>query len=248
MRLIADRVLYAGRRLSGPHGETIVPVIAALSLRLERPGRFAGGCCISTPLGVTVQGTRRGWRPLPLAARGPSGLLAALLVGTLPGSRRGHADHGGERLMSDHDPENGQPPGGEETLEQRLLAAAGRVSGASTIAGALAGVARPEAAIGAPVSAGAYTAVPLLESMFAGGYGMGLGGGNAPDGERAERRSIGGGGGGGGGGAGRSRVVTVLVIGPDGVELRPVVDRTKLGLAAIAAAIGVAGVLRKLLR
>ena len=137
----------------------------------------------------------------------------------------------------------------EDSLEQRLLAAVGRVSGANTIAGALAAAARPEAAVGPPVSAGAYTAVPLMESMFAGGYGMGLGGGNAaPSGEATNGQTLGGGGGGGGGGAGRSRVVAVLVVGPDGVEVRPVVDRTKLGLAGIAVVLGLAGMLRKWLR
>src|SRR6185437_4513702 len=142
-----------------------------------------------------------------------------------------------------------QPIAGGETLEQRLLTAVGRVSGANTIAGALAAAARPESAVGPAISAGEYTAVPLLESMFAGGYGMGLGGGNAPATAGKENgQSLGGGGGGGGGGFGRSRTVAVLVVGPEGVELRPVVDRTKLWLAGIAAALTLAGVARKWLR
>jgi hypothetical protein len=100
--------------------------------------------------------------------------------------------------MNEQDDERRQPPADEEPLAQRLLMAVGRVSGANTIAGALAAAARPEAAVGPAISAGAYTALPLLESMFAGDYGMGLGGGNAPRSvEAADGSSLGGGGGGG---------------------------------------------------
>ena len=247
MRLTAVRELLAGSRLRGPGQLTIVPVHAALRLRLDLPGRIAIRCGIYTPFGASVRGERREWCPIPIAARGPIGVLVALLVGGVPGARRGRTrarDQGGLGMNEAAGKRDQQS--GDDSLEQRLLAAVGRVSGANTIAGALAAAARPEAAVGAAVSAGAYTAVPLVETMFAGGYGMGLGGGNAaPAGETTTGPSMGGGGGGGGGGAGRSRVVAVLVVGPDGVELRPVVDFTKLGLAGLAAALGVAGIVRR---
>ncbi len=251
MRLRGERALVAGQRLTGPDGAGVRPLHAALGLELTLSRRFAARCGICTPLGAVVGGERRGWRGIPLAARSPAGLFASLLVGGVPGTRLGRAriQRREERRMNEHDDRRDEPSGGTEPLEQRLLTAVGRVSGATTIAGALAAAASPEAAVGPAVSADGYTTVPLLESMFAGGYGMGLGGGNAPrDAGAGDGSSMGGGGGGGGGGAGRSRVVAVLVVGPNGVELRPVVDVTKLGLAGIAAAIGLAGIFRRWLR
>jgi len=247
MRIRGERWLIAVRPLHGTGQPAAVSVHAALRLHVDLRGRLAFHCGICTPLGVLLRGGRQRWRPLPLAARSPAGALAALLVGGVPGTGVGHARvlRGGERFMSEYGAGREQTPG-EEPFAQRLLTSMGRVSGASTIADALAAVSRPEAAVGAAVSAGGYTAVPLVETMFAGGYGMGLGGGNAPgSSEATDGQSMGGGGGGGGGGAGRSRVVAVLVVGPEGVELRPVVDVTRLGLAGIAAALGLVGILRR---
>jgi uncharacterized spore protein YtfJ len=46
-------------------------------------------------------------------------------------------------------------------------------------------------------------------------------------------------GGGGGGGYGNGRPVAVIEAGPDGVQVRPVVDVTKIGLTVLAAALTV---------
>ncbi|HEY8885068.1 MAG TPA: hypothetical protein VIO35_07130, partial [Chloroflexota bacterium] len=45
--------------------------------------------------------------------------------------------------------------------------------------------------------------------------------------------ALGGGGGMGGGGGSMGRPIAVIVIGPDGVEVKPIVDRTKLVIAVV---------------
>jgi hypothetical protein len=59
------------------------------------------------------------------------------------------------------------------------------------------------------------------------GIGLGLGGGGDKAGD--------GGSGGGGGGGSMARPVAVISIGPGGVDVEPVVDVTKLGIAFITA-------------
>ena len=56
--------------------------------------------------------------------------------------------------------------------------------------------------------------------------GFGFGGGEGPDQE--------GGGGGGGGGVGQARPIAIIEITSSGVQIFPVVDYSKLGLAALA--------------
>jgi len=69
------------------------------------------------------------------------------------------------------------------------------------------------------------------------GYGMGSAGGAEPVGEGEGEGEAKGqpvpavSGGGGGGGNATARPVAVIHIGPEGVEVEPVVDVTKLGLA-----------------
>jgi uncharacterized spore protein YtfJ len=92
--------------------------------------------------------------------------------------------------------------------------------------------ASPELVFGAPVEANGYTVITAREVMAGGGFGMGSGTG--PNLNGAEDPVAGGSGGGGGGGA-VSRPVAVIVIGPNGVTVKPVFDGTKLGLAALAA-------------
>ena len=92
--------------------------------------------------------------------------------------------------------------------------------------------ARPELVFGAPVEANGYTVITASEVMAGGGFGFGAG--NAPTLNNESSQEAGGSGGGGGGGS-SSRPVAVIVIGPEGVSVKPVFDATKLGLAALTA-------------
>lgn len=85
--------------------------------------------------------------------------------------------------------------------------------------------AEPGAVFGAPVERGEYTVITCSE--VGGGLGAGFGSG-------VDESGAGGGGGGGGGGS-FGRPVALISIGPDGVEVQPIVDVTKVGIAAIAA-------------
>lgn len=91
-------------------------------------------------------------------------------------------------------------------------------------------VARPEAVFAPPVTVDGRTVIRAAEVLV--GMGIGGGGGSSPasegqaDGENAGM-------GAGGGGYAQSRPVAVIIIDGDGVRVEPVVDATKLGLAAI---------------
>ncbi|MBN1630162.1 MAG: hypothetical protein JW990_10390, partial [Thermoleophilia bacterium] len=74
------------------------------------------------------------------------------------------------------------------------------------------------------------------------GSGMGFGPAGGPKSKAAseadassEPAPVGGGGGGGGGGGSIGRPVATIIIGPDGVSVKPVFDVTKIGLAALTA-------------
>jgi len=95
-----------------------------------------------------------------------------------------------------------------------------------------------------PQKAGDYTLITASEVMVGMGSGFGYGYGSfTPPGEdqsgqevEAEFESgMGSGGGGGGGGMASGRPVAVISVGPDGVEVHPVIDRTKLGIALLSA-------------
>jgi uncharacterized spore protein YtfJ len=73
----------------------------------------------------------------------------------------------------------------------------------------------------------------------AGGFGFGVGTGNDDKGGRGE------GGGGGGGGLSQGRPVAVIRIGPGGVEVKPVIDFTRIGVTLLLGAAGVWQVLRR---
>ncbi len=80
---------------------------------------------------------------------------------------------------------------------------------------------QPSAVFSAPVVSGPYTIITASEVFAAGGFGSG--------------QQEGSGGGSGGGGASHARPVATIVIGPEGVKVQPVVDATKIALAAVAA-------------
>jgi len=76
--------------------------------------------------------------------------------------------------------------------------------------------------------------IPTAEILCGMGFGVGSGGGAGPDGQDGSRGS-GTGGGGGGGGRVLSRPVAVIVASPSGVEIKPIVDVTKIAMAGLTA-------------
>jgi|SRR5579859_856092 len=106
------------------------------------------------------------------------------------------------------------------------------------------GAARPGAVFGEPVTNGSYTVITALEISSGGGFGSGMGFGsgasnsarNAEAGDASSPGAgadTGGGGGIAGGGGAMSRPVAAITIGPDGVTIEPIIDRTKVVLAGI---------------
>lgn len=100
-------------------------------------------------------------------------------------------------------------------------------------------VAQPGSVYSQPVQSGEHTVITASELMAGIGFGYGVGGGSAPssvkpgsEGESQTPAGSGVGGGGGGGGMSTGRPVAVVTLGPEGVQVKPVVDVTKLGLAA----------------
>jgi len=83
-----------------------------------------------------------------------------------------------------------------------------------------------------PIREGETTIIPAAEVMTGMGFGHGFGRGSDAQGEEEHR---GGGGGGGGGGSAWARPVAVVVATPQGVRVEPVIDFTKVALAAVTA-------------
>jgi uncharacterized spore protein YtfJ len=106
------------------------------------------------------------------------------------------------------------------------------VKGADRIGNALTTAASGAGAVGPVTTVGDRTVIPLIETVFTGGFGGGGGTGEQ------EGQGAGVGGGGGGGGFGRSRTVAVAIVGPDGVTIRPVFDATGVTLTALTAGLG----------
>jgi uncharacterized spore protein YtfJ len=88
-----------------------------------------------------------------------------------------------------------------------------------------------QAVYGKPIQNGETLIIPAAEVLCAMGFGIGAG--NGP--EMGENQSTPGGSGGGGGGRTFSRPAAVIIVGPQGVEIRPVMDITKIALAGITA-------------
>ncbi|MCC6444660.1 MAG: hypothetical protein IT210_14535 [Armatimonadetes bacterium] len=86
------------------------------------------------------------------------------------------------------------------------------------------------ATVGPPHSVGNRTLIVLSEILYGGGFGLGSKVSPGPDGAPPHF-------GGGGGGGGRSRPVAVVEASPDDVRVRPVIDFTQIGLAALGAAV-----------
>jgi len=94
--------------------------------------------------------------------------------------------------------------------------------------------ARVEAVYGEPVENGDHLIIPTAEILSAMGFGAGTGFGTGPEDEDGSTGS-GGGSGGGGGGRVLSRPVAVVIAYPEGVRVEPVIDLTKIALAALTA-------------
>ncbi len=86
-----------------------------------------------------------------------------------------------------------------------------------------------------PVRHGDMLLIPSAEVLVGLGFGAGYGFGSNKEKEDKEN-AIGGGGGGGGGGRTLSRPVAVIIASPQGVRVEPIMDVTKVALAAITAA------------
>ena len=76
--------------------------------------------------------------------------------------------------------------------------------------------------------------IPTAEVLCGVGFGIGSGSGSSTE-QSADKPMQGAGSGGGGGGRILSRPVAVVVASPEGVRVEPVVDITKIALAALTA-------------
>src|SRR5512138_511739 len=88
---------------------------------------------------------------------------------------------------------------------------------------------------GEPIAHGELLLIPAAEVVAVAGIGMGSGGAVGILREQGQG-SRGSGGGGGGGGRTFARSVAVIVASPEGVQVKPVFDFTKVALAALTAA------------
>lgn len=109
------------------------------------------------------------------------------------------------------------------------------------------------AVYGEPIKDGDTLIIPSAEvlSLMGFGVGSGYGRGMPEKGEDSESNDgyTGEGGGGGGGGGGRilSRPAAVVIVSPEGVRVEPVVDKTKIALAALTAGGFVLGMLFRMM-
>ena len=90
-----------------------------------------------------------------------------------------------------------------------------------------------------PIEHGDTLIIPAAEVLCGMAFGMGSGSGSGPISQDAEGKTEdtgeGSGGGGGGGGRAFARPVAVVVADAEGVRVEPVVDVTKIALAALTA-------------
>ncbi len=138
----------------------------------------------------------------------------------------------------------------EETLAQKTES--GMVEAVQAGIDRVLTAASVNAVFGKAVRQGDTLLIPTAEVLTFTGFGMGEGSGSSPvkphdeaqpaEGEEAApeveqsgevKMASGSGSGGGGGGQTYARPVAVIIAGPDGVEIKPVLDMTKIGLAAL---------------
>lgn len=113
-----------------------------------------------------------------------------------------------------------------------------------------------DAVYGPAIKEGETLIIPTAEVLAVMGFGVGSGYGKGKlpvsemenlESQENEAESEGGGGGGGGGGRVLSRPVAVVIVSSEGVRVEPVVDVTKIGLAALTAAGFVLGMMLRML-
>jgi uncharacterized spore protein YtfJ len=91
-----------------------------------------------------------------------------------------------------------------------------------------------------PIKHGDHLIIPAAEVFSVIGFGMGSGGETGAAGSDT-------GSGGGGGGSVFSRPVAVIVSSPQGVRVEPIIDRTKIALAALTTGIFILGSFARLI-
>jgi uncharacterized spore protein YtfJ len=96
-------------------------------------------------------------------------------------------------------------------------------------------IADVSSAFGDPVQSGDNLIIPAAEILAGMGFGVGAGFGRGDKDDESQGRGSGGGSGGGGGGRVLSRPVAVVIASPEGVRVEPVLDVTKIALAALTA-------------
>ena len=108
---------------------------------------------------------------------------------------------------------------------------------AMNLIGRIFDVAKPDAVYSEPLESGDYTVITASELIVSMGAGYGGGSGYSPSAEDDEsgETSFGSGGGGGGGGFATGRPVAVITVGPDGTQVEPIVDPTKIAIAFFTA-------------
>lgn len=105
------------------------------------------------------------------------------------------------------------------------------------------------AVYGEPIEHGTTLVIPTAEVLCGMGFGAGFGSGSSSESGAENQASPSSGTGGGGGGGGRvfARPVAVIVVDSDGVRVEPVIDATKIALAALTAVGFMAGMVMRLL-
>lgn len=105
---------------------------------------------------------------------------------------------------------------------------------------------------GEPVTQGEYTVITASAVGIGMGFGYGSGeaeaAGTSEGAGGTEERVPSRGEGGGGGGVSYGRPIAVVTVGPAGVEVRPVIDWLKIGIAALTAFGSMLGMLRAMSR
>jgi uncharacterized spore protein YtfJ len=128
--------------------------------------------------------------------------------------------------------ENAAPGMGHDEAETHASIAGQSLAATQDMVGEFLDTASVERVYGTPLQHGDTTIIPAAEVLVALGFGLGAGGGG-PCEPGSSQQQAGYGSGGGGGGRTLSRPVAVIVASPAGVRVEPVVDPTKIVLAAL---------------
>lgn len=132
--------------------------------------------------------------------------------------------------------ENAAPGMGQEEAETHASIARQSLAATQDMVGEFLDTASVERVYGTPMQHGDTTIIPTAEVLVALGFGLGAGGGGGgpcEPGSEQQQTGYGSGSGGGGGGRTLSRPVAIIVASPAGVRVEPVVDPTKIVLAAL---------------